>query len=454
VTELPAKCEVQQYLSSYPETRFVDALTFTLSGNPVGKRYPISELSSIMKDGLQFCPAMMLVDASGATRDIEGLGFSDGDPDATAYAIPDTLVPVPWASEPTAQFMFEMQDSKNPAGFWNDPRAILKRVINKLSELNVRPVAACELEFYLIDKEREHNGHIKLPSILKAGQENQAPRVFSFAKLDEFSEFMAAMDKCMQLQGLPAGAVSSEYGSAQFEINLKHSDDPVLACDQAMMLKRAVRGVAQSVGLDATFMSKPFADQPGNGLHMHVSLIDDNGTNLFDDRHATGSDNIMHVIGGMQSTMYDSMAIFAPNLNAFRRFSANNFLPVNRHWGENNRSVAFRVPLSAASQRRIEHRVAGADANPYLVMAVVLASVHLGLTLKPDCGQAYEGNAGEHVDPDMPLSLWSAIDRLRNSSTLASYLGERYVRAYADLKGAEFEAFMSELFAREYEWYL
>ncbi|MFK7891278.1 MAG: glutamine synthetase family protein, partial [Granulosicoccus sp.] len=446
--------ELQQYLSRYPDTQFVDALTFSLSGTAVGKRYPIAELPALMQSGLQFCPAMMLVDASGETRDIEGLGFSDGDPDAPAQAIAGTLAPVPWATEPTAQFLFDMQNEHDPTGFWSDPRAILKRVVAMIQALGLRPVVACELEFYLLDATRNNNGRVRPPAQLQSGRYNKAPRVFSFAKLDEFNEFIAALEKCAKAQGLPTGAITSEYGGAQFEINLQHSDNPLIACDQAMLLRRAVRGVAQSMGLDASFMSKPFADQAGNGLHIHMSLIDSNGNNVFDNRSAKGDKNLRHAIGGMQATMYEAMAIFAPNLNAFRRFSANNFLPVNKYWGENNRSVAFRVPLSKPSSRRIEHRVAGADANPYLVMAVVLASVHLGLSQQLDCGPAFQGNAGEQIDADMPVKLWTAIERLRTSNTLADYLGQQYVRAYADLKEAEFSAFMANVFVREYDWYL
>ncbi|MFK7857339.1 MAG: glutamine synthetase family protein [Granulosicoccus sp.] len=454
MTDISNNKELQQYLSRYPDTRFVDAMTFSLSGAAVGKRYPATELPALMQSGLQFCPAMTLVDVTGETRDVGGMGFSDGDPDAPAKAIAGSLAPVPWALEPTAQFLFEIQNENDPAGFWCDPRAVLKRVVALVQALGLTPVVACELEFYLLDASRNEDGHVKPPAKLQAGRYNKAPRVFSFAKLDEFNEFIDAIEKCVKAQGLPIGAITSEYGGAQFEINLQHSDNPLIACDQALLLRRAVRGVAQSLGLDASFMSKPFGDQAGNGLHIHMSLLDSECNNLFDSQTAEGDNKLKHVIGGMQATMYDAMAIFAPNLNAFRRFSANNFLPVNRHWGENNRSVAFRVPLSAPSYRRIEHRVAGADANPYLVMAVVLASAHLGLSQKLDSGPACQGNAGEQIDSEMPVKLWTAIERLRTSSTLADYLGQQYVHAYADLKEAEFSAFMADVFVREYDWYL
>jgi glutamine synthetase len=255
-------------------------------------------------------------------------------------------------------------------------------------------------------------------------------------------------------QGVPAGAATAEYGGAQFEVNLGHLDDPVLACDHAMMLRRIVKGVAARHGLEATFMSKPFADQSGSGLHVHASLVDDQGQNVFDETTPDGDRLLGHAIAGLQATTYDAMAFFAPNINAYRRFAANQFVPVNTSWGINNRSVSFRVPMGGGRARRIEHRIAGADANPYLVMAAMLAGFHHGLANKLTPTQPSTGNAGEEADPDMPLRLWSALDRLEGSSLMATYFGPRYPSAYAAIKRSEFEAFMAEVLPREYDWYL
>lgn len=148
------------------------------------------------------------------------------------------------------------------------------------------------------------------------------------------------------------------------------------------------------------------------------------------------------------------MAILAPNLNAYRRFAPDQFVPVNTSWGVNNRSVAFRIPAGGGAARRIEHRIAGAEANPYLVMAAVLAGVHHGLVRGLDPSPPSDGNAGAEADPDMPLRLWTALDRIAQSAVLADYLGPRYPAAYAAIKRSEFEAFLSDVLPREHDWYL
>jgi glutamine synthetase len=201
-------------------------------------------------------------------------------------------------------------------------------------------------------------------------------------------------------------------------------------------------------------MSKPFAEQSGSGLHIHASLVDADGRNAFDETRTDGDRVLGHAIAGLQATTYDAMAIFAPNLNAYRRFAPNQFVPVNTSWGFNNRSVSFRVPMGGGAARRIEHRIAGAEANPYLVMAAMLAGLHHGLANQLDPTPPSTGNAGEEADPDMPLRLWTALDRLEGSTVMADYLGPRYPAAYAAIKRSEFEAFMSDVLPREYDWYL
>ena len=278
--------------------------------------------------------------------------------------------------------------------------------------------------------------------------------MLAFDKLDEFASVLADIDAACITQNVPAGAATAEYGGGQFEVNLGHLPDPVLAADHALMLRRIVKGVAQAHGLDATFMSKPFAEQSGSGLHIHVSLVDGAGRNVFDETGPEGDRLLGHAIAGLQATTHDAMAIFAPNLNAYRRFAPNQFVPVNTSWGVNNRSVSFRIPAGGGSARRIEHRIAGAEANPHLVMAAVLAGLHHGLTAGLSPSPPSTGNAGEVADPAMPLKLWTALDRLEASVLMADYLGPRYPAAYAAIKRSEFEAFMAQVFSREYDWYL
>lgn len=446
--------ELATYLERHPETRFVDAVLYDLCGTAIGKRVPVRDAAKLWSGGVAFCAGITTLDALGTCWDVNGIGFSDGDPDATNYPLPGTLVPVPWAESATAQVQIAPAPPVDTPHWWFDPRAILASVVTRFEELGLKPVVANELEFYFVDPRRDEKVRISpaLPS--RKGRAPEAPRVLAFDKLDEWATLLAQIDAACEAQGVSAGAATAEYGGAQFEVNLGHLDDPVLACDHAMMLRRIVKGVAARHGLEATFMSKPFADQSGSGLHVHASLVDDQGQNVFDETTPDGDRLLGHAIAGLQATTYDAMAFFAPNINAFRRFAANQFVPVNTSWGINNRSVSFRVPMGGARARRIEHRIAGADANPYLVMAAMLAGFHHGLANKLTPTQPSTGNAGEEADPDMPLRLWSALDRLEGSSLMATYFGPRYLSAYAAIKRSEFEAFMAEVLPREYDWYL
>jgi glutamine synthetase len=451
---MPLPAELAAYLDRHPETRFVDAVLFDLCGTPIGKRVPARDAGKLWSGGVSFCAGITTLDALGACWDVNGIGFSDGDPDATSYPLPGTLVPVPWAEVPTAQLLIAPAPPEGDTHWWFDPRAILATVVARFADLGLKPVTACELEFYFVDPTRDAMGRISPATPARSGRAPEAPRVLAFDKLDEWAGILAEIDAACAAQGVPAGAATAEYGGAQFEVNLGHVADPVLACDHALMLRRIVKGVAARHGLEATFMSKPFADQSGSGLHIHASLVDDQGRNVFDETTPDGDRLLGHAIAGLQATTYDAMAIFAPNLNAYRRFAPNQFVPVNTSWGVNNRSVSFRVPMGGGQARRIEHRIAGADANPYLVMAAMLAGFHHGLTQQLEPTAPSTGNAGEEADPEMPLKLWSALDRLEGSAILADYLGPRYPAAYAAIKRSEFEAFMAEVLPREYDWYL
>lgn len=445
--------ELDAFLARHPGTRFLDAVTFDLCGTPVGKRYPVRDAAKVWSSGVAFCAGITTLDALGACWDVEGIGFSDGDPDAYSFPIPGTLAPVPW-EDGVAQVLIAPAPPEGEAGWWFDPRTILAGVVDRFADLGLTPVVACELEFYLVDPARDGTGMIAPARAPGGGRDASAPRVLAFDKLAEWAPILAGIDAACVAQGVPAGAASAEYGGAQFEVNLGHLPDPVAAADHAMMLRRIVKGVARRHGLDATFMSKPFAAQSGSGLHIHLSLADAAGANAFAPGRDAGGRLIGQAIAGLQAATAEAMAIFAPNLNAFRRFAPNQFVPVNTTWGENNRAVAFRIPGGDPAARRIEHRIAGAEANPYLVMAAVLAGVHHGIARGLTPTPPSTGNAGEGADPALPLRLWSALDALERAAVLPGYLGPRYPAAYAAIKRAEFEAFLAEVLPREYDWYL
>lgn len=446
--------ELDQFLKQHPEVTHLDAFVIDLCGNAIGKRLPREHFEKFFDAGTPVCAAMQLVDVLGNTADPMGHGFSDGDPDAFLQPIAGTLAPVSWMGAHRAQVLCEYRSAKDGGPLWYEPRHLLKNVAARFSELGVRPVVAEELEFYLIDSVRDSDSSPRPAVSPRTRATETKGKVLSLEKLDEFDGVLSAIGKACNTQGIPATTIISEYGAGQFEVNLAHQADAVLAADHAALLRRVVQGVARAQGMDATFMSKPFTGESGSGLHIHLSLLNDAGENLFDPKSKNGDTMLAHAIAGLQATMAEAMAIFAPNINVYRRFKPDQFVPVTRDWGENNRSVAFRLPIHDDDSRRLEHRVAGAEANPYLVMAAVLAGVHYGLSNKLEPGEKHTGNAGAEVDSDLPLTPWDAFRAIENASVLSDYLSPEYTRIYAQVKQAEFDAFMDEAFSREFDWYL
>ena len=253
---------------------------------------------------------------------------------------------------------------------------------------------------------------------------------------------------------MPADVAVAEYAPGQYEINLRHQADPVTACDHAVMLKRAIRGVARRHGLDATFMTKPYPELAGNGTHIHVSLLDSAAANIFDERRAEGDSRLRRAVGGLQATMHEAMLLFAPNANSFRRLQPGSYAPLATSWGFNNRTVALRIPAQGGAARRIEHRTAGADANPYLAVAAVLAGIHRGLVERLDPGPPVEGNAYEQEPQTLPAHWLDALRAFDAATIIPEYLGPDYCRVFSACKWREMALFDAIVTPTEYDWYL
>ena len=455
--KIGADSELARFLAEHPETLYVDAIFIDLCGIVRGKRYPRADMEKLFTKGLQIPHTIHLLDVTGESLDPCGRGFSDGDPDGTAVPIPDTLVPVPWAPQPCAQVLMTMNDEAGAPSIW-DPRNVAAAVVERFAETGLRPVIAFELEFYLLDRERDAEGRPQAPISPRTGKRDTSTQVYSIPLLDEHNAFFREVETTAAAQKVPCTVATTEYAPGQYEINLRHVDDPLAAADHCALLRHIVQRVAARHGLDATFMAKPHLDQTGNGMHVHLCLQDESGRNVFDDGSSPidplGSETLRHAIGGLAATMPEAMAIFAPNVNAYRRFGPNLFVPVTKSWGANNRSFAFRIPAGDGDSRRIEHRIAGADANPYLVLAAILAGVHHGLANKCDPGPPWHGNATDHVDPDIPMKLEPALDRLEKAAILSDYLPRTYIETYCATKRSEHDKFCRAISRREYEWYL
>ena len=448
---LEARREFERLVAKNPHVHSLDAVLVDINGVLRGKRLPIGDADRLFETGMQIPRSVYLMDPRGEMTNPFGRGFGDGDPDGTAWPLAGTIGLI--SADGRAQVLMTLRDD-----FGNidaaEPRAALERVLERFAERKLTPITAVELEFYLIDRERDALGAPQPPRNRRSGVREAAHSVYETDDLDRYEDFLAALSSASALRSLPLCATSSEYGPGQFEANLRHRPDAIHAGDDAIFLKQTIRGAAREAGYEATFMPKPYAQRSGSGLHTHVSLLDAGGRNVFNDGSAEGSDVLRHAIGGLQALMPESMALFAPSVNSYRRFQPDMFAPVNRRWGMNNRSAGLRVPIGPEDSRRVEHRAAGADANPYLVLAAVLAGIHYGIETKQDPGSPVMGNASHEKDNALPLSIDDALAKLGEAQILSGYLGEETVSLYRESKRLELERFRRIVPAHEYEWYL
>jgi glutamine synthetase len=448
-----AKREFVALLKAHPDLEYVDGVLPDMLGILRGKRLPVADAGRLFDSGMQIPRTLYLMDAHGEMTNPFGRGFGDGDPDGTAWPIPGTISPV-WGEGPgRAQMLMTLRDGEGVAEA-SEPRAALERVAQKFHESKLTPVAALELEFYLIDRQRDAKGAPRPPINPRTGQREKAASVYGIDDLDRHQAFLAALADAAKLQRVPISATSKEYAPGQFEANLRHQPDAMAAADHAVFLQQIVKAAARAQGYDATFMAKPYLDRSGSGLHIHVSVLDDKGHNIFDDGTEKGSPRLGHAIGGLQALMPESMALFAPNVNSYRRFQPDMFAPVNRHWGVNNRSAGLRIPMGPSEARRVEHRAAGADANPYLALAAVLSGIHFGLEKMIDPGVAAVGNVSRDPDPTLPFTIDEALARLGEARALAAYIGDETLALYRETKRIETERLRRIISEAEYDWYL
>lgn len=448
-----AEAEYASFVAAAPDVEFVDAVVVDICGALRGKRFPVAEVPKLFEQGMPLPHSVYLMDAHGEMTNAFGRGFSDGDPDGTAWPIPGTLSRV-WGSGPVrAQMLMTLRDANgvtDPA----EPREVLARVVQRFVDLDLLPVAALELEFYLVDRARVADHALQPPLCPRSGERESAVSVFGLDDLDRYAGFLSSLSEAARAQNVPLSAASKEYAAGQFEANLKHQQNVLHAADHAVFLKQIVKEAARANGCEATFMAKPYLERIGSGLHIHLSLLDRQRQNIFTGSDEFGSEILRHAIGGLQATMPEAMAIFAPSQNSYRRFQPDMFAPVNRSWGFNNRSAGMRIPAGDASARRIEHRASGADANPYLALAAVIAGVHHGLLKKLDPGPPAKGNVSRDRDPGLPFTIDDALAKLAKADVLPAYLGEETLTLYRETKRIETERLRRFIPPTEYDWYI
>ncbi|MGQ0656576.1 MAG: glutamine synthetase family protein [Chromatiales bacterium] len=445
--------EARRFLTAHPAVQCIDLLIADINGCQRGKRVRRDALAKVWRDGICLPGSLYGLDITGTTVEASGLGFAIGDADYVCRPVLNRLTTCPWHDPPTAQVLLAMRE-RDGTGFFADPRAVLTEVAERFRALRLRPVVAVELEFYLVDRRRTRSGKPQPPLSPVTGEREASTQVYGMKEIDDYATFLEDVRRAAEAQGLPADTAVSEYAPGQYEVNLRHRADPVAACDDAFLLKRLLKGVANRHGMEATFMAKPYEELAGSGLHIHLSLANAQGRNAFAAERLLQQRLLRHAVGGLKATMIDATAIFAPTANSYRRYRAGAFVPMAPTWGVNNRTLALRIPAGQRATTRIEHRVSGADANPYTVMAAVLAGAHYGIVNRLDPGVPTEGNAYTQHPPTLPRYWSEALRTFEKSKVMRHYLGERFCRVYSACRWHECEAFNAAVTPREYDWYL
>lgn len=445
VTKAPAS-ECEAFLAANPHVDAIDMIFTNMAGVARGKRLRRHELLSVYNQG-RFLPGSLLVnDIRGDDVPETGLVWEDGDADRLAWPVPGSLALTPQCGPGTAQMLTSLHElDGQPCTL--DPRQILSTTIAALAARGLTPVVACELEFYLLDADT------RTPR--PAGGAT-LPHVYGLTELAAVRPFLDAVNAAGDAAGIRIDAAITENAPGQMEIGLTHHADGLRACDEAILFKRIVHQCAAAHGHAATFMAKPFADIAGSGMHIHVSMLDTDGRNIFAAEAPEGSPELTHAIAGLQALLPDSMAIFAPNMNSYRRLRPNTYAPIAATWGINNRTVALRIPAGPPASRHVEHRVSGADANPYLAVAAVLAGIEYGLANAHPPGPITIGNGYAAIAPErmLPTDWSAALHRFAASAPLRAALGDRVVDMFVAVKRHELEAYQAIVTATDHEWYL
>jgi glutamine synthetase len=447
--------EAEEFLARHPDLEAIDLVLIDPNGVGRGKIIRRHELLPLYRQGRHMPISILGLDIVGEDVEGSGLVWDVGDGDRLAWPVPGTLRPLSWTSPSRGQVLVTLHELDG-APMTADPRHAMMRQIEALRGRGLAPRGAFELEFFLFESKPGADGRLAPARARLDGRAPLGTQVYGLEELDGMQPLFAQVYAGAKALDLPLETLISEYAPGQYELTLHYRDDLARAADDLVMLKRLVRGVARRHALTACFMAKPVVGYAGSGMHLHVSLADRAGGSAF--AEADGADLnplLRQAIGGLLATMADSMLVFAPHANSWRRFVSRSYAPVAPTWGVNNRSVAVRVPAGPRQSRRFEHRVAGVDANPYLVAAAVLAGLRQGLEREIDPGPPVTGNGYEaKSEVAMPRDWWSAIERARSSEFLREALGDTLHRSFIAIKAAEHFRVASAVTELDYQLYL
>ena len=442
---------MKDWLRKHPDVRTIRVAAADLNGQARGKRVPARFADRIVKDGTRFPFSVLNLDIWGEDIDDSPLVFEQGDQDGVLKPTERGFMPMPWLEAPTALLPIWMFH-ENGTPYEGDPRHALSTVVNRFKARGLTPVCAIELEFFLID---DSGKTLQVPPSPRSGKRRKAAETLSIRALDVFDTFFTDLYDACEAMDIPADTSTSETGLGQFEVNLMHCDDALRAADDAWLFKMLVKGLARRHGFAASFMAKPYPEYSGSGLHTHFSLIDEAWRNVFDSGGPKGTPILKQAVAGCLNAMRDSTLIFAPHQNSFERLVPGKHAPTAVSWGYENRTSAIRIPAGNPAARRIEHRVAGGDVNPYLMLAVILGAALDGIEHQmepaaPVVGNAYAVEGLPQIAPDWQ----AAIDALEQSTIVPRFLHPELIKNLISTKRQELH-YLGELSdAEKIELYL
>lgn len=447
--------EATDFLAAHPQIEAIDIVLHDSNGIGRGKIIRRHELEGLYLNGRHMPISILGLDVVGEDVDETGLIWDTGDGDLRAWPVPGSLVALHGTTPARGEVLLS-QYHLDGTPMLSDPRHALRRQVDAMAEAGLHPTAALELEFFLLDPERDAAGNVQPARDVLDHRRSGKTEVYSVDHLIGMQPLFSDIYAGAALAGIKAETLISEYAPGQFELTLHYRKDIMKAADDLVRLKRILRAQARQHGVVACFMAKPLADHAGSGMHLHVSLCDDTGRNMLaEDAGAGWTDMLRHAIGGLLSTMEESMLVFAPHANSWRRFANQSYAPVAPTWGVNNRSVAVRVPAGDRKARRIEHRLSGVDANPYLVAATVLAAMRKGITEQIEPAPETTGNGYDATGTNaLPRDWNSAIAVAQGSAFLRDALGEEMHRTFTAVKAAEYARVARTIPDVDYDLYL
>ncbi|WP_321349156.1 glutamine synthetase family protein [Halopseudomonas oceani] len=430
----------------------VECMVGDLTGIARGKIAPTMKF--ISEKGMRLPESILLQSVTGdyVEDDIYYDLLDPADIDMICKPDETAMFMVPWALEPTAQIIHDCFDKMgNPIEM--APRNVLKTVLKLYEKKDWKPIVAPEMEFYLTRRNEDPDLPLQ-PPIGRSGRQETGRQSFSIDAANEFDPLFEDMYDWCEAQGLDLDTLIHEEGTAQMEINFRHGDSLHLA-DQIQVFKRTMREAALKHDMTATFMAKPITNEPGSAMHLHQSIVDaKTGKNIFSNDDGSMSELFLHHIGGLQRYIPEVLPLFAPNVNSFRRFLPDTSAPVNVEWGEENRTAGLRVPDSNPQNRRVENRLPGADANPYIAIAASLLCGYLGMENKIAPSAPVKGRAYERRNLRLPLTIESALERMEQCKDVESVLGSKFCRGYVAVKRAEHENYKRVISSWEREFLL